>query len=67
MHWTGVFTPNIEKTYVARDAAHNHYWFPPGNVVELYLNLTKAPFNNLAVRQAISDAIDRNRSLPRLR
>lgn len=60
LDWTGVFTPNIEKTYVARDKAHNHYWFPPGNVVELYVNLTKAPFNNLAVRQAISDAIDRN-------
>jgi peptide/nickel transport system substrate-binding protein len=59
--WTGLFTPNIDKTFVNRDPAHNHYWFPPNNVVTLYLNLTKYPFNTLAVRQAISTAIDRNK------
>jgi len=58
--WTGLFTPNIQQTYVSRDAAHNHYWFPPNNVVTLYLNDAKAPFNQLSVREAISDAIDRN-------
>lgn len=58
--WTGLFTPNIQQTYVSRDAAHNHYWFPPNNVVTLYLNDAKAPWNQLAVRQAISYAIDRN-------
>jgi peptide/nickel transport system substrate-binding protein len=57
--WTGLFTPNIEKTFVARDPEHNHYWFPPSNVVMLYLNLTKYPFNLLPVRQAISYALDR--------
>jgi peptide/nickel transport system substrate-binding protein len=59
--WTGLFTPNIDKTFVSRDPAHNHYWFPPNNVVTLFLNLTKYPFNTLAVRQAISAAIDRNK------
>ncbi len=58
--WTGIFTPNIEKTFVSRDPAHNHYWFPASNVVMLYLNLGKAPFNDLAVRKAISYALDRN-------
>lgn len=58
--WTGLFTPNIQQTFVNRDPAHNHYWFPPANVVMLYLNLGKSPFNQLAVRQAISYAIDRN-------
>lgn len=57
--WTGVFSPNLEKTYVQRDPAHDKYWFPPSNVVMLYLNDAKAPFNNVSVRQAISDAIDR--------
>jgi peptide/nickel transport system substrate-binding protein len=57
--WTGLFTPNIQQTFVSRDPAHNHYWFPPSNVVMLYLNLSKSPFNLLPVRQAISDAIDR--------
>ncbi len=59
MGWTGLFTPNIQQTYVNRDPAHNHYWFPPNNIVMLYLNDAKAPFNNVNVRQAISDVIDR--------
>lgn len=58
--WTGLFTPNIQQTFVGRDPTHNHYWFPPANVVMLYLNLGKSPFNLLPVRQAISDAIDRS-------
>jgi peptide/nickel transport system substrate-binding protein len=57
--WTGLFTPNIQQTFVSRDPTHNHYWFPPRNVVMLYLNLAKAPFNQLAVRQALSVAINR--------
>src|SRR5215469_9491291 len=57
--WTGLFTPQIQQTYVNRDPQHNHYWFPPADVVMLYLNTAKAPFNQLAVRQAISTAIDR--------
>jgi len=59
LDWTGLFTPDVQKTYVNRDTQHNHYWFPPSNVVVLYLNLAKAPFNKLAVRQAISSALDR--------
>jgi len=59
--WTGLFTPNIQQTYVSKDPAHNHYWFPNRNIVMLYLNTAKAPFNQLAVRQAISSAIDRDK------
>ncbi len=59
--WTGLFTPNVEKTFVQRDPQHNHYWFPSSNVVMLYLNTAKAPFNQLAVRQALSTAIDRQK------
>jgi peptide/nickel transport system substrate-binding protein len=59
--WTGLFTPDIQKTYVSKNPTNNHYWFPNRNVVMLYLNTAKAPFNNLAVRQAISDAIDRDK------
>jgi peptide/nickel transport system substrate-binding protein len=57
--WTGLFTPKIQQTFVDRDNQHNRYWFPPTNIVMLYLNTAKAPFNQLAVRQAISAAIDR--------
>jgi len=59
--WSGIFTPNIEKTFVSRDPAHYHYWFPSAAPVMLYLNLTKAPFNQLPVRQAISSALDRQK------
>jgi len=59
--WTGLFTPNIQQTYVSKDPAHNHYWFPNRNIVMLYLNTAKAPFNQLAVREAISSAIDRDK------
>ena len=59
--WTGLFTPDVNKTFANRDPAHNHYWFPPNNVVTLYPNTAKYPFNVLAVRQAISMAIDRNK------
>jgi peptide/nickel transport system substrate-binding protein len=59
--WTGLFTPDVEKTFVQRDPEHNHYWFPSSNVVMLYLNTAKAPFDQLAVRQALSTAIDRQK------
>lgn len=59
--WNAQYTPDIEKTYVSRDPQHHFYWFPPSDVVFLYLNLSKAPFNLLPVRQAISDAINRDR------
>ncbi|HEY0752454.1 MAG TPA: ABC transporter substrate-binding protein [Ktedonobacteraceae bacterium] len=59
--WNSQYSPNIQKTYVDRDPTHHHYWFSPSDVVFLYLNLSKAPFNNLAVRQAISAAINRDR------
>jgi peptide/nickel transport system substrate-binding protein len=59
LDWTGIYTPNIQKTFVSRDPTHNHYWFPPSSVVMLYVNLAKPPFNQLAVRQAMSLAIDR--------
>src|SRR6266566_2343241 len=57
--WTGLYIPNIQQTYIKLDPVHNHYWFPPSDVVMLYLNTAKYPFNLLPVRQAISYAIDR--------
>jgi peptide/nickel transport system substrate-binding protein len=57
--WTNLFVPNLDKIYVALDKQHNHYWFPSSDDVMLYLNLTKAPFNDLQVRKAISLALNR--------
>ena len=58
--WGGNDIPNIQKTFVNADPAHNKYWFAPVNVVTLQLNTTKAPLNDAAVRRAISAGIDRN-------
>ena len=57
--WNAMFVPNIQQTYVARDPAHNHYWFPPGGEISLGMNLTRAPFNDVAFRHAMAYAINR--------
>jgi peptide/nickel transport system substrate-binding protein len=57
--WNSIFAPNLDNTFVKRDPAHNHYWFPPSDVLYILVNLKKAPFDQVAVRQAISLAIDR--------
>lgn len=59
LDWAGQFLPNIQQSFVSRDPAHYHYWFPPDNTTMLYVNLSKYPFNLLPVRQAISLAINR--------
>jgi peptide/nickel transport system substrate-binding protein len=57
--WAYTFLPNVKTTYVDHDPAHNVYWFPPGGTICLYLNLTKAPNNNVNFRRGISYALDR--------
>jgi peptide/nickel transport system substrate-binding protein len=57
--WSYNFLPDVKTTYVARDPAHNQYWFPPGGTIGLYLNLTKAPYNNVNFRTGLSLALDR--------
>jgi peptide/nickel transport system substrate-binding protein len=57
--WTGNFIPGLQKSFVSTDPAHHHYWEAPGSTNALFPNLNKWPTNQLAVRQAISQAIDR--------
>ena len=55
---------NVQGVYLGRSPA-NHTWFPSApyltanNVVSLIFNVTKAPLNDPAVRQAISYGINR--------
>ena len=42
-----------------KDKANNHYWFPPIQNVNIFLNHTVRPFDNKLVRQAIAYGVDR--------
>lgn len=57
--WAGVFSTDMQKVFVQPDPTHHVIWSPPNNTVTLYLNLSNTLFKQLAVRQAISAAIDR--------
>lgn len=60
MEWNQLFIPDIEKTFVAKDPKHFHYWFPLiGSEVTLYLNTTQKPFDDINVRKAISMGVNR--------
>lgn len=59
LDWAGVGEPNIQRLYLNADPAHRHVWAPFYDVTAFYPNLKRYPFNVLAVRQAISAALDR--------
>jgi len=56
-----MFVPDVENSYVAKDPEHNKYWFASGSPISLYMNLTEAPFDDVAFRRAISQAMDKER------
>jgi peptide/nickel transport system substrate-binding protein len=56
--WGGNFIPGVQQVFVAGNASH-HVWFTPVQTNSLEPNLNKFPTNQLAVRKAISLAIDR--------
>jgi peptide/nickel transport system substrate-binding protein len=58
--WTGNYIPGLQKNFVDTNPANHHYWEAPGGTNSLMPNLNKWPTNQLAVRQAISLAINRN-------
>jgi peptide/nickel transport system substrate-binding protein len=58
LHWAGNFIPGVQQVFVNGHANH-HVWFTPIQTNSLEPNLTKFPTNQLAVRKAISLAIDR--------
>jgi peptide/nickel transport system substrate-binding protein len=62
--WCGISIIGVPQTYLAK-SKDNQVWttnapyFSDNNVVGLWFNVTKAPLNDPAVRQAVSYAINR--------
>jgi peptide/nickel transport system substrate-binding protein len=61
--YAGNFVSHVQQSFVAKDPAHNKYWFPAINVVNLVFNVKTGPvaLRDPAVRKAISAAIDRTK------
>ncbi|WP_420369702.1 ABC transporter substrate-binding protein [Curtobacterium sp. L1-20] len=57
--WAYSFISDVKGTWGAASGT-NTYWFPPGGVIGLIPNLTKAPYNDVNVRRGISLALDRD-------
>ena len=57
--WTGNFIPGLQKNFVAKNPSERGYWEAPGSTNTFEPNLNVWPTNQLAVRQAISAAINR--------
>jgi peptide/nickel transport system substrate-binding protein len=57
--WTGNYIPGLQKDFVDTDPAHHHYYEAANGDESLEPNLTKWPTNQLAVRQAVSLAVNR--------
>jgi peptide/nickel transport system substrate-binding protein len=60
LDWAGNEIPNLKQLYTSKDPTNNHYWFPGGNTVTLWINVGKGgPLADPKVRQAISAGINR--------
>lgn len=58
--WSYVFIPDYEKIFIDKDPQNHHLWFPSGlGIHGLWINHSRAPFDNVALRQAMNLAIDR--------
>ena len=59
VQWGWTFIADFENVYIAKDEA-NHVWYPTNLGVDaLFLNTTRAPFNDPAMRKAVAMVIDR--------
>ncbi len=57
--WTGNFIEGLQQDFVDKAPSYHHYWEAPGSTNALMPNLHTWPTNQLAVRKAISLAVDR--------
>jgi peptide/nickel transport system substrate-binding protein len=58
--WSFVFIPNYKSVFVDKDPAHFKVWAPPVlGIHGLYINTTKKPFDNVALRKAMNMVVNR--------
>jgi peptide/nickel transport system substrate-binding protein len=57
--YAGNFISHIDQSFVAKDPAHNKYWFPAINTVNLVYNVSKPGLGDPLVRRAIAAGINR--------
>ncbi|HET9516298.1 MAG TPA: ABC transporter substrate-binding protein, partial [Actinoplanes sp.] len=58
--WGFVFIPNPEAVFTGKDPEHYKIWAPAGlGIHGLYINTTRKPFDNVALRQAMNMVVDR--------
>ncbi|GII98423.1 peptide/nickel transport system substrate-binding protein [Sediminihabitans luteus] len=61
--WGWTFIADYENTFIAKDPENNLAYFPAGLGIDmLVLNTTKAPFDDVAVRQAANMVVDREKA-----
>lgn len=59
VQWTGNYIPDVQTQFVKRDPAHNVNWSPSDGEAFLLTDDARYPYNLTAVRQAISEALNR--------
>ncbi len=60
--WAQAFIPNVQSAFLDKDKEHNVYWAPAGLGIDaMFVNTTKAPFNDVAFRKAVNMVVDRDK------
>ncbi len=58
--WSGYYDENLQKSFIDKDPAHNHYYMDSINQVGISIDLRDPLLSQLPVRKAISAAFDRD-------
>jgi peptide/nickel transport system substrate-binding protein len=57
--WGAQYIPGVKRTYVDKSPKYFHVWNPPVSTVSVFVNLKNPVLSNVAVRRAMSYAIDK--------